>query len=300
MTSKQLTESLLHTADPHGTTIHALESYQFEGGREGLYEAIDAGYFKRKFAIDGGYPHPRTAVDAFLNSHYSDPADYIGNGPGAALVGQIAMNQWAKYGTPIYMIDPELAKALSRTNIPKDMMTHELMLPFPTFMLGFKDGSMVVVTGFDDATMGGGKALVVRSPLFKGQIAMSFIGDGRKLVDIEGVDASVPEDVANMSISIAHLAVTVTMFLNSRAEYHTNHTDRVRKASRDKLEMVKPRIVGANYKIRCVSEGGHSDSGAGGKIEHHWRCGHMRLQWHGKGRTLSKTMWIEPYEVNPP
>jgi hypothetical protein len=65
------------------------------------------------------------------------------------------------------------------------------------------------------------------------------------------------------------------------------------KKSRPSLEIWTPNIVGLNYRY---SKGeGHSEGG--GHVRMHWRRGHFTRQAYGPGRTLRKTLWLEPVLV---
>jgi hypothetical protein len=298
ITKQQFIDKLAASADPFTTFIEMFATGKYDGCAKDFKDVIDAGYFKRKFCIDGGYPHPRDAVLAFINSHLGARFKYpdINQGPGVANVSRFAMREWSKYGHPVYFIGAELERALNRTNLPKDMMVGDLMLPFPVLQVCYKSGQSATIVNYEDV----GKTFYLRSNKIEGT-AVCYVGRELPLLEFENVSSDVPADVNAESVSIAHLAIATILFLNSRPDYHTaRQHDTVRKASRDKIEMVKPRIIGANYKVRCVSDHASGD-GTGRKLPHHWRCGHFKTVRYGKGLALSRVgQWIEPYEVNKP
>jgi hypothetical protein len=56
-----------------------------------------------------------------------------------------------------------------------------------------------------------------------------------------------------------------------------------------------PNFIGRHYRLPTETprhEGGHASP------RMHWRRGHNRMQFHGKGRALRKLIWIEPMLVN--
>ena len=63
---------------------------------------------------------------------------------------------------------------------------------------------------------------------------------------------------------------------------------------------------GANFIGRAYGEGlrsqgyGNTEDRDGRKQRYHWRQGHFRGVRYGKGRAKYKTVFVEPYCVNPP
>lgn len=105
-----------------------------------------------------------------------------------------------------------------------------------------------------------------------------------------------PEQHRLFSAEIMKLAVNLVFVLTARPELVKILPGKTRPAKNGKAAIVRPPVLGLNYKIQGGSENvsaGERD-GNRSKLRLHWRRGHYRDQPFGKGKNQRKIIWIEP------
>jgi len=101
-----------------------------------------------------------------------------------------------------------------------------------------------------------------------------------------------PADILAMTRSIK-LLFNIILLMTHKPETveHGSLLKRIRKHDRQ-IEYWSPRIIGRTYKLRYEQ---HTATGTHASPRGHWVSGFWREQPHGPGRTLRKTLWIEPF-----
>ena len=123
----------------------------------------------------------------------------------------------------------------------------------------------------------------------------------------EGKDMKkrVGQEIEQMS-EVVVLAIKILCFMSLKKD-EWSHAERVVKPARYKKGKLKEEEKwGANFIGRAYGEGlrsqgyGNTEDRDGRKQRYHWRQGHFRGVRYGKGRAKYKTVFVEPYCVNPP
>lgn len=100
-------------------------------------------------------------------------------------------------------------------------------------------------------------------------------------------------DDAQIQQLLVQLGLRLLLALTARPEYlaAAGVPKFVRQKSGRPREFIQPRWLGRNHRIHVDSSADIHD----GHVRLHWRRGHFKQQAHGPGRSLRKTIWIEPY-----
>jgi hypothetical protein len=94
------------------------------------------------------------------------------------------------------------------------------------------------------------------------------------------------------------LGLKLVLAMSAKPEHlQSEQTGKADGAPRKLRDFREPRWLGRGYKVRKESS---ESEGAKGSVRFHWTRGHFRLQPHGPGRHLTKTIWIEPYASGVP
>jgi hypothetical protein len=103
-------------------------------------------------------------------------------------------------------------------------------------------------------------------------------------------------DDSEVMIRAVELLFNILLFMASKPQMVEMGAmlKRVHKKRDMPVEYWTPHIIGRSYKLRRVyetkQEPGHHSSPRG-----HWVTGFWREQPYGEGRTLRRTLWIEPF-----
>lgn len=101
---------------------------------------------------------------------------------------------------------------------------------------------------------------------------------------------------------IAELAMKILLFMESRKDEYTLKGTKIKEARYRRGKLMNEAIWGANFIGKnygdVLTEKGYGVEREGRTQRYHWRQGHIRGQWYGKGRTKYKTVIIDPYPVN--
>jgi hypothetical protein len=98
-----------------------------------------------------------------------------------------------------------------------------------------------------------------------------------------------------LGLEVMHLVFSTLFVMEARPELVTTGSLKKKvtaKKGKTAKEFWNPNVIGEHYKIR--REGIHGD-GTHASPRFHWVCGAMKQQPYGPGRSLRKTIWIEPY-----
>ena len=95
-------------------------------------------------------------------------------------------------------------------------------------------------------------------------------------------------------------------FMSSKPEEWVDKSEVIRPQRIKKGKVKQEAIWSANFIGRSYAQsladrgyGKDKSDGEGGVLRYHWRKGHFRGQRYGKNRSKYKTVFIEPYPVNP-
>ena len=101
---------------------------------------------------------------------------------------------------------------------------------------------------------------------------------------------------------IAELAMKILLFMQSKKTEYVTQGNKIKEARYRRGKLMNEAIWGANFIGKnygsVLTEKGYGTEREGRTLRYHWRQGHIRGQWYGKGRTKYKTVIIDPYPVN--
>ena len=101
---------------------------------------------------------------------------------------------------------------------------------------------------------------------------------------------------------IAQLAIKTLLFMEARKDEYSMSQSKVKEERYRRGKLMNEAIWGANFIGKnygnSLTEKGYGSERVGRTQRYHWRQGHIRGQWYGKGRTKYKTVIIDPYPVN--
>lgn len=101
---------------------------------------------------------------------------------------------------------------------------------------------------------------------------------------------------------IAELAIKILLFMESRKDEYSSKGKKIKEARYRRGKLMNEAIWGVNYIGKnygdVLTKKGYGVPRVGRTQRYHWRQGHIRGQWYGKGRSKYKTVIIDPYSVN--
>ena len=101
---------------------------------------------------------------------------------------------------------------------------------------------------------------------------------------------------------IAELAMKILLFMQSKKNEYVTKGSKIKEARYRRGKLMNEAIWGANFIGKnygdVLTEKGYGVERIGRTQRYHWRQGHIRGQWYGKGRAKYKTVVIDPYPVN--
>lgn len=234
-----------------------------------------------------------------------------------------------KHNVPTFFITKSIVQACNATNLPDDMKWTSIPMPHPGMVLVFEKGSVqhpmggevgyVSVSKHEPHTeISHSSCPGITRRLLNGAFIVTFMAHETQELftyDLAVSDANpyirnvmttdiVTHDAemflaAPVTASEVHfnqvmsvLAIKIILLMNARPEQISEGKmrKRVNLGGGSKREFWTPNIVGHSYKVAQQQDSEPGD----GKKRMHWRRGHFTRHPYGPGRTLRKTIWIEP------
>lgn len=266
--------------------------------KESLPDEISAMFPRRYHMPSWAHDPEALAVHAATNQTEGDPYN-------AELWG-VAARSFARYGSRVYAVEPDLMRALQRTRLDGACM-EDLKWPLPAFGLVFPRGGIQTDPESGDLTCvlvaevdhQGSRNVVLCGGCEKG--ASLAMHQSMRQIDLMAGDLHLPHggDRADTQIELGLMAGIVIKVM----AYITARGDITEGAEKARAKSGKPRgrdwwvpwIVGAGY-AQAVRSG--SAGGAHASPSMHWRSGHWRNQPIGpREEGGRKLIWIEPILV---
>lgn len=216
-----------------------------------------------------------------------------------------------KFNFPTYFVQPELLEAALQTKITFDIDLDTLHLPFEYMIFvmpkgGLKLGNQDIYTIELIRVREGQELDYQNHSVLCHQLAVGiFIKAARpaELVRLiptvlkpDEINFKVSPELSNEDSDFIDLATNVVFNLLFAMEARPELVESGVKVSHHKksrTDVWTPNIIGRKYRSVGSGDGTHASP------RMHWRSGHFRKQKYGKGRKLSKIIWIEPVLINP-
>lgn len=263
-------------------------------------------------------------VGATLDHEYYASVQAATNSVHAAL-------RWYGAGMPSFFVAREFYDAVRQTEIPSDFDFKEMEWPFEayTFVLPrnvlFYRGEEVpfisvavckgreVITDIGKIEGGEYNKLIISTSFGRAYFAPSFHldhldkfynMDKDDFFEMSKVTAERDPDAefndASFVLTLLKIALKLTVAMEAVPEQVTKgsklKTTRCKKNAREVTEVWSPNVIGERFKVeqKNNAEGSHASP------RMHWRRGHFRRQFFGKGRAERRTVWIRPMIVAAP
>lgn len=243
-----------------------------------------------------------------------------------AVLQAIVYRDLDKTGVPLYFVEPALLKACLNTELTGTVDWNDMKLPFETgvfilpknFLL-FPDGSECGHLVWSRIPAGevsfGGYPTLFQTPFFL-MFTSSLGGYNLHRVLNAPYEAQLPlelydfvesrkenspellmlsEDEKIFELKLNNLLFNLLKIMTSKESIIKEGTMLGRHKKGGFKSIWTPNLVGADYRIRRISENKSAPSGI--TQESHWRAGHWRLQHFGKNFSQEKEIWIEPYQT---
>jgi len=235
---------------------------------------------------------------------------------------------------PTFFVTSAIVNACANTSLPMDMRWTDTPMPHPGMILIFERGSVKHPTCGEVAFVAVGRLqsasklthshlpgfsrnvplgafismyLVHESPqLYTYDLSLSEnssrvqdVDNANNWVERQGDELAAPmaDEEAKFNQWLTVLAMKIVLVMNARPDQVSPgtclRTVKAKRPGESRREFWSPNIVGQNYAVQRTEK----LEPQGGHVRMHWRRGHFTRQPYGPGRTLRKTLWLEPMLV---